>query len=126
MGVRSTLSVSGLAPVGMICAGGILFLCSISTLISIEYFSKLKIRYTKLINWNNLITLFFEKFLKQSVVDKKIDEKEAFEIKKFYSHYLDKRKEIMKNTQFKVEDVFCEVKSKDNFSQKQIPNLIIF
>ena len=53
---------------------------------------------------------------------KKIDEKEAQELKKIYNHYLDKRKEIMKNTQFKV-DVFGDVISKDNFSQEQITKL---
>ena len=57
------------------------------------------------------------------MVDKKIDEKEAQELKKIYNHYLDKRKEIMKNTQFKVEDVFGDVISKDNFSQEQITKL---
>ena len=54
------------------------------------------------------------------MVDKKIDEKEALELKKIYTHYLDKRKVIMKNTQFRVEDVFGDVMSKDNFSQEQI------
>ena len=57
------------------------------------------------------------------MVDKKIDEKEAQELKKIYNHYLDKRKDIMKNTQFKVEDVFGDVISKDNFSQEQITKL---
>ena len=51
------------------------------------------------------------------MVDKKIDGKEAQELKKIYNHYLDKRKEKMKNTQFKVEDVFGDVISKDNFNQ---------
>ena len=64
--------------------------------------------------------MLYEKTLKQSMVDKKIDEKEAQELKKIYNHYLDKRKEIMKNTQFKVEDVFGDVISKDKFSQEQI------
>ena len=32
----------------------------------------------------------------------------------------------MKNTQFKVEDVFGDVISKDTFSQKQITKLINF
>ena len=50
---------------------------------------------------------------------KKIDEKGALELRKIYNHYLDKRKEIMKNTQFKVEDVFGDVISKDNFSREQ-------
>ena len=38
-------------------------------------------------------------------------------MKKIYNLYVDKRKDIMKNTQFKVEDVFGDVISKDNFSQ---------
>ena len=68
----------------------------------------------------NAIDLLYEKTLKESMLDKKIDEKEAQELKKIYNHYLDKRKEIMKNTNFKVEDVFGDVISKDNFSQEQI------
>ena len=57
------------------------------------------------------------------MVDKKIDQKEAEQLKQIYNHYLDKRKDIMKNTQFKVEDVFGDVISKDNFSQEQITKL---
>ena len=55
-----------------------------------------------------------KKTLKQSVVDKKIDQKESEELKKIYNHYLDKRKEIMKKTQFKVEQVFDNVITTDN------------
>ena len=40
-------------------------------------------------------------------------------MKKIYNHYLDKRKEIMKKTQFKFENVFGDAKSKDGFSQEQ-------
>ena len=54
------------------------------------------------------------------MVDEKIDQKEAEEMKKIYNHYHDKRKEIMKNTTFKVEDVFGDVISKEDFSQEQI------
>ena len=50
---------------------------------------------------------------------KKTDQKEAEQLRHFYIHYIDERKEIMKNTQFKVEDVFGDVISKDNFSQEQ-------
>ena len=57
---------------------------------------------------------------------KKIDEKEAEEIKKVYKHYLDKRKEMRKNTSFKVEDFFGNVISKNNFSQEQIAKLNVF
>ena len=54
------------------------------------------------------------------MVDKKIDDKEALELKKIYNHYLEKRKEIMKNTSFKVENVFGDVISIDNFGREQI------
>ena len=105
---------------GIIVSSSTALLTSIAILITNKYISKLKTRYTKLRDWINVITLLYEKTLKQSMVDKKIDQKEAEELKKIYNHYLDKRKEIMKNTQFKVEDVFGDVISKDNFSQEQI------
>ena len=57
LGVGSGLTISGLAPVGIMCASSISFLSSISTLITKEYFSKLKIRYTKLRDWIKVITL---------------------------------------------------------------------
>ena len=40
-----------------------------------------------------------------------------------YNHYFDRNYEIMKNTQFKVEDVFSDVKSKDTISPEQITEL---
>ena len=98
--VGSGFTISGLARVGIMWASSISFLSSISTLITNEFFSKLKIRYTKLRDWINVITLLYEKTLKQSIINKKIEEKEALEFKKNYIHYLDKRKENMKNTQF--------------------------
>ena len=64
-----------------------------------------------------------KKTLETSMIDKKIDEKEAQELRKIYNHYLDKRKEVMKNTQFKVEETFGEVICKDIFCQKQITKL---
>ena len=98
-------------------------LTSFTILITNEYISKLEIRYTKLRDWINVILLLYEKTLKPSMVDKKIDKREAQELKKIYNHYIDKRSEIMKNTSFKVEDVFGDVISKDNFSQEQITKL---
>ena len=98
-------------------------LTSIASLITNEYISKLKIRYTKLRDWINVITLLYEKTLKQSMIDKKIDEKEAEQLKQIYNHYVDKKFEIMKNTQFKVEDIFTDVISKDTISTEQITKL---
>ena len=57
------------------------------------------------------------------MIDKKIDEKEAQELQKIYNHYIDKRKEIMNSTKFKVEDIFGDVISKDSISPEQITNL---
>ena len=99
---------------------------SIAILITNEYIIKLKTRYPKLRDWINVIILLYEKTLKQSMVDKKIDGKEAEELKKIYNHYIDKRKEIMENTNFKVEYVFGDVISKDNFSQEQLTKLNVF
>ena len=98
-------------------------LTSIAILITNEYISKLKIRYTKLRDWINVITLFYEETLKKSMIDKKIDEKEAEQLKQIYNHYVDKKSEIMKNTQFKVEDIFTDVISKDTISTEQITKL---
>ena len=64
---------------------------SIAILITNEYFSKFKIRYTNLCDWIIVITLLYEKTLKTSMVDKKIDEKEAQGLKKLYNHYVDKK-----------------------------------
>ena len=57
------------------------------------------------------------------MVDKKLDEQEAEELKKIYNHYLDKRKEIQRNTNFKVEDIFGDVISRDSISPEQIIKL---
>ena len=98
---------------GIIISSSTALLTSIAILIANEYISKIKIRYTKLRDWINVITLLYEKTLKQTMVDKKIDEKEAQELEKIYNHYLDKRSEIMKSTSFKVEYIFGDVISKD-------------
>ena len=58
----------------------------IAILITNEYISKLKIRYTKLRDWIKVIALLYEKTLKTSKVDEKIDEKDALELKKIYNH----------------------------------------
>ena len=116
VGSASTISSSTMGLInpgaGIIISSSTALLTSIAILITNEYISKLKIRYTKPRDWINVITLLLEKNLKTSMVDKIIDEKEAEELKKVYNHYIDKRKEIMTNTQFKVEDVFGDVISK--------------
>ena len=77
-------------------------------------------------DWIHVLTLFYEKTLKISMVDTKIYEKEDEELKKIYNHYMGKRKEIMKNSSFRVEDVFGDVISKNDFSQEPITELNTF
>ena len=81
--------------------------------------SKLKIRYTKLRDWINVITLLYEKTLGESM----IDEKEGHQLKQIYNHYIDKKSEIIKNTSFRVEDIFTDVMNKDTISPEQKTNL---
>ena len=108
---------------GIVISSSAALITSIAILITNEYISKLKIRYTKLRDWINVITLLYEKTLKESMIDKKIDQKEADQLKQIYNHYVDKKFEIMKNTSFKVEDVFNDIIHKDTISQEQITKL---
>ena len=86
IGSRSRITSSTLLivnpSIGIPIASCSALLTSIAILITNEYISKLKIRYTKLGDWINVITSFYEKTLKQSMVDGKVDEKEALELKK--------------------------------------------
>ena len=109
--------------IGIVLTSSTALLTSLANLITNEYISKLNLRYTKLRDWINFIRILYEKTSNQSMVDKKIDEKEAQELKKIYNHYLDKRKEIMNSTKFKVEDIFGDVISKDSISPEQITKL---
>ena len=109
--------------IGIVLTSSTALLTSLAILITNEYISKLKLRYTKLRDWINFITILYEKTLKESMVDKKIDQKEAEQLKQIYNHYVDKRKEIMDSTKFKVEDIFGDVISKDSISPEQITKL---
>ena len=86
IGSGSAISTSTLGLINpganIIISSSTALLTSIAILITNEYISKLKKRYTKLRDWINVITLLYEKTLKQSMVDKKNDEKEAQVLKK--------------------------------------------
>ena len=60
---------------GIIISSTTALLISVSILITNEYISKLKIRYTKLREWINVITLLFEKTLKEFTIVKKLIKK---------------------------------------------------
>ena len=90
-------STTGLINPGarIIISSSTALLSSIAILLTNEYISKLRTRYTKLRDWINVITLLHEKTLKESMIDKKIDQKEAEQLKQIYSHYVNKRRESM-------------------------------
>ena len=80
----STSTMSLINPsIGIVLTSSTALLTSLAILITKEYNSKLKLRYTKLRDWINFITILYEKTLNQSMVDIKIDEKEALELKKY-------------------------------------------
>ena len=47
--------------------------------------------------------------MKRLMVGRSIFKKEADELEKICNHYLEKRTDIIKNTQFKIEDVFSHI-----------------
>ena len=59
-----------------------------------------------------MITILYEENLIKSKVGKKIEEKEGEEFKKIYNHYLDKCKDIMKNTEKSYNETFGAVSGK--------------
>ena len=75
IGSASTISSSTIRlinPVaGIINSSSTPLLTSIAILITNEYISKLKTRYTNLRDWNIVITLLYEKTSKTSMIDKK-------------------------------------------------------
>ena len=123
----STSTMSIINPsIGKVLTSSTALLTSLAILITNEYISKLKLRFTKLRDWINFITILYEKTLNQSMVDKKSDEKEALDLKKIYNHYIDKRKKIMDSTKFRLEEIFGDVISKDSISPEQITKPKIF
>ena len=98
IGSASTINSSTIAilnpSVGIIFSSSTALLTGSAILITNEYFSKLKIRYTKLRDGIIVITLLYEETLKTSMVDKKIDEKEASEFKNFKITTLVKEKKL--------------------------------
>ena len=97
--------------IGIVLTSSTALLTSLSILITNEYITKLKLRYTKLRGWLNFITNLYENTLNKSMIDKNFEEPEALELEKIYNHYVYKRKEIVNSTKFKVEAIFGDVKS---------------
>ena len=67
----STSTMSLLKPsIGIMLNSSSTLLTTLANLITIAYINKLKLRYTKLWDWINFITILYEKTLNQSMVNK--------------------------------------------------------
>ena len=60
---------------GIVLSPRTALLTSLAILITNDYISKLKLRYTKLPDWKIVLPLKYEKSLKKSMVDKKLMKK---------------------------------------------------
>ena len=129
IGSASTLTSSTLSIVnpsaGNIISSTFALITSIAILIANGYLSKL-INSVQLRDWIHIISLLYEKTLQQSMIDKTIDDEEVMNLKKFHNQFLDKRSEIMKNNQFKVENIFGYTLVEESISPEQITKLSNF
>ena len=75
IGSRSAVGTSTISltnpSIGIVLTSSTALLTSLAILITNEYISKLKLRYTKLRDWINFITILYEKTLNQSMIHKK-------------------------------------------------------
>ena len=74
----------------------------------------------------NAIFLVTGKTIKQSMIVERKSGTKTIEIKNIYNHYLDKRTDTMKNTQFKVEEVFSDTLGEKSVSNAQVFTLYVF
>ena len=87
---RTTFTLSLVNPsIGIILTSSTALLTSIAILITNDCISKLKLRYTQLREWMNVISVLNENFSKTSMVEKMIGEKESLERKQIQNPYLD-------------------------------------
>ena len=64
----STMSIFN-PSIGIVLTFSTTLLTSIAILITKEYINKVRIQYTKLRDWINVITLLYEKTIKESTID---------------------------------------------------------
>ena len=77
-----------------------------ASMIMNAYLDKVKIRNRKIKIFISLTILLYEKTMKKALQDDIINEQEQRELKDIYQHYLNKKENIKKSTQFDVKEVF--------------------
>ena len=74
--------------VGIKLAAASSFIANIAVLITSEFCSNVKMRYTKLPIWIKLTTIVYEKLLNKSMIDNRTDEREGGELKRIYTNLI--------------------------------------
>ena len=82
------------------------FVLTIASMIMNAYLDSVKTRNRKKQDFINLTILLYEKTMKKALQDNIINEQEQRELKDIYQHYLNKKDDIEKSTQFDVKEVF--------------------
>ena len=83
LAVGRSLTVTGVgASIGVPVAGCTSILPSVATLFTNEYFSKFKLRYTKLKDWIKMVAILKEKTLNKSMIGRRVDGKNVRNLKK--------------------------------------------
>ena len=103
------------------------FIITIGSMIFNAYLDSVKNRNRKLQDYINLTILLYEKEMKKALQDNIINEQEQKELKDIYTHYLNKKDDIKKSTQFDVKEVFKdslgEMAKKELISEEMITKL---
>ena len=98
---------------GVPFAGCTSFIARVATFIGKQYFAKFKLRYTKMRDWIQTITILFEKTFNKSMKNGEFDGEEGEGLKKIYNHCFDKSKVIMKSTEKSYHEVFGGILGKE-------------
>ena len=101
--ILSSTVLASLAGIPISCAS---FILTIASMIMNAYLDSVKIRNRKIQAIINLTILLYEKTMKKALQDNIINEQEQRELKDIYQHYLNKKEDIKKSTQFDVKEVF--------------------
>ena len=82
------------------------FVLTKASMIMNAYLDSVKIRNRKIQDFITLTILLYEKTMKKAIQDNIKNEQEQKELKDIYQHYLKKKDDIKKSTQFDVKEVF--------------------
>ena len=102
----SVLTSTVLASIAGIPIASASFILTISCILLNAYLDNIKMRNRKIQDFINLTILLYEKTMKKALTDNVINEQESIELKDIYQHYLNKKDDSKRSTQFDVNIVF--------------------